>query len=142
MCSGCKFKCDTFMYACRNKYQMSFQHTHIHTGHTVRANLPDQICKYKSNTYNMHKLICFIFLGYIFCGTHLEDLECICACCSPLLYASIHTSIWEPIKQALTTHVNCVPHNKLYAHLQKYITAVGLPAPCHWHTNSAVLGGQ
>lgn len=90
----------------------------------------------------MQELICFIFLGYIFRGTHLEDLECICACCSPPLYASIHTSICEPIKQALTTHVNCVPHNKLYAYLQKYITAVGLLAPCHRHTNSTMLGGQ
>lgn len=90
------------------------------------------------------KLICFIFLGYIFRGVHSEDLECICACCSPPLYAPIHTPICGPIKQALTTHVNCVPHNKLYAYLQKkkYITAVGLPAPCHRHTNSAELGGQ
>lgn len=67
------------------------------------------------------KLICFIFLGYIFRGVHSEDLECICACCSPPLYAPIHTPICEPIKQALTTHVNCVPHNKLYAYLQKKI---------------------
>ena len=90
----------------------------------------------------MQELICFIFLGYIFRGRHLEDLERICACCYPPLYASIHTSICELIKQALTTHVNCVPYNKLYAYLQKYITAVGLSAPCHRHTNSAVLGGQ
>lgn len=90
----------------------------------------------------MEELICFIFLGYIFHETHLEDLERICACCYPALYASIHTSICELIKQALTTHVNCVPYNKLYAYLQKYITAVGLPAPCHQHTNTAVLGGQ
>lgn len=73
----------------------------------------------------MQGLICYIFLGYIFCGTHLEDLERICACCFQPLYASVHTSICEAIKQALTTHVNCVPHNKLYAYLQKYITAVG-----------------
>lgn len=90
----------------------------------------------------MEEFICVIFLGYIFRGILLEDLQCICACCCPPLYASIHTSICEPIKQALTTHVNCALHNKLYAYLQKYITAVGLPAPCHWHTNSAMLGGQ
>lgn len=90
----------------------------------------------------MQELICFIFLGYIVGETHLEDLECICACCSPPLYASVHTSICESIKKALTTHVNCVPANKLYAYLQKYITAVGLPAPCHRHTNSTMLGGQ
>ena len=89
--------------------------------------------------YNMHELICFIFFGKKICGTHLEDLEGICACCSQPLYASVHTSICEPIKQALTTHVNCVPHNKLYAYLQKYITAVGLSL-CRWNTNNNAAG--
>lgn len=67
----------------------------------------------------MQELICFIYLGYIFPAAHLEDLECICTCWFQPLYASVHTSICEAIKQALTTHVNCVPHNKLYAYLQK-----------------------
>lgn len=69
--------------------------------------------------HNMQELICFIYLGYIFPAAHLEDLECICTCWFQPLYASVHTSICEAIKQALTTHVNCVPHNKLYAYLQK-----------------------
>lgn len=67
--------------------------------------------------YNMQELICFIFLGCIFFIP--KDLEHICACWFQPLYASVHTSICEAIKQALTTHVNCVPHNKLYAYLQK-----------------------
>lgn len=69
--------------------------------------------------HNMQELICFIYLGYIFPAAHLEDLECICTCWFQPLYASVHTSICEAIKQALTTHVNCVPHNKLNAYLQK-----------------------
>src|SRR4029434_8596568 len=101
----------------------TLRHTHTHTQTHFPPSPPWQIPPIRfvnqKPIYNMQELICFIFLGYIFRGVHLEDLERICAGFFQPLYASVHTSICEAIKQALTTHVNCVSHNKLYAYLQK-----------------------